>query len=110
MLKNLLVSLPTVADDHAATAAYAVSLGREFNAHLAAVAFAYQTVPIGIMGDHILPELLDDLQEEAETLAKGAVAKFDAATRGSGISAEARWMPASFAGAGDLFGQIALRF
>jgi nucleotide-binding universal stress UspA family protein len=111
MLKNLIVNLPTGTDaGDNATADYAISLAREFDAHLAAVAFAYEAVPIAMLGDDISPDIIDELQKEAEKAAKAAVAKFEEAIRGSGISAEVRWMTASFAGTADLFGRIARRF
>jgi nucleotide-binding universal stress UspA family protein len=54
--------------------------------------------------------LFDELQRESEEAAKAAVAKFEEAARGSGVSVEARWMSASFAGMAELFGRIARRF
>ena len=75
-----------------AFAEYSISLARAFDAHLAAVVFAYEDIP-----------------ESAEA-AKAKVAKFEETTRGSGISTEARWMRASPAGMAELFGRIARRF
>jgi nucleotide-binding universal stress UspA family protein len=109
MIKDLIVNLSTsVADD--ATATYAISLARELDAHLAAVAFAHEAVPVAMLVDDGAPEWIDELMNEAEEDAKAAIAAFDEATRGSGISAEARWMTASFVGTADLFGRIARRF
>ena len=109
MIKDMIVSLSIDAGDDT-VANYAISLAREFNAHLAAVAFAYETVPIAVLGDDGSPELIERLLEEAENSAKSAVARFESAIRGSGILAEARWMTTSFPGAGDTFGRIARRF
>src|SRR5690348_2912851 len=103
MLKSLLVNLPTTATDNAA-AEYAISLAREFDAHLAAIAFAYEAAPITMAAGDISPELIDEIYKEAERLAKGAVTKFENAIRGSGVSSDVRWMLASFAGTGELFG------
>ena len=91
MLKNMVVSLPMEPTDNA-FAEYSISLARAFDAHLAAVAFAYEDIP-----------------ESAKT-AKAKVAKFEEMTRGSGISTEARRMTASFAGMAELFARIARRF
>ncbi len=44
MIKNLLVNLSTLTKDDPARD-YAISLAREFGAHLAAVAFAYEPIP-----------------------------------------------------------------
>ena len=109
MLKDLIVNLSTdVADD--ATVDYAVSLARAFDAHLAAVAFAYETVPIAMLAEDAPSDWIDELQKEAEEAAKAAVAKLEEAARNSGVSVEARWMTASFAGTAELFGRIARRF
>jgi nucleotide-binding universal stress UspA family protein len=108
MIKDLIVNLSTSdAEDPAGD--YAISLAREFDAHVSAVAFAYEAIPIGTLGDGA-PEFIDELMKEAEENATTAIAKFEAATRGSGVSAEARWMSTSFAGTADTFGLMARRF
>jgi nucleotide-binding universal stress UspA family protein len=84
-----------------AFAEHSISLARAFDAHLAAVAFA-----IFVRSARAAYE---DIPESAEA-AKAKVAKFEETTRGSGISTEARWMKASFAGMAELFGRIARRF
>ena len=109
MIKDLVLNLSTTEGDNTA-ANYAISLAREFDAHLAAVAFAYEAIPVAMLIDDGAPEWIDELMKEAEDDAKAAVARFEEATRGSGISAEVRWMTASFAGTADLFGRIARRF
>ena len=63
MLKNMVVSLPMELTDDA-FAEYSISLARAFDAHLAAVVFAYEDIP-----------------ESAEA-AKAKVAKFEETTRG----------------------------
>jgi nucleotide-binding universal stress UspA family protein len=109
MIKNLVVNLSTTTGDNA-TADYAISIAREFDAHLSAVAFAYDAVPVAMVIDGVPPAWFDDMQQEAEDAAKAAVAKFNEAARVAGISAQARWLSASFAGTGDVFGRIARRF
>ena len=91
MLKNMVVSLPMEPTDNAFVE-YSISLARAFDAHLAAVAFAYEDIP------------------ESAATAKAKVAKFEQTIRGLGISTEARWMTASFAGMAELFARIARRF
>ena len=108
MLEEPVVNLPTGLGDNT-TAEYATSLAREFDAHLAGL-HSPPGRTNGHAGDDLTPELFDELQNEAETRAKEAVAKFEEAIRGSGVSAEVRWMPVSFAGTGDQFGLIARRF
>ena len=109
MLKNLVVNLPIEAKD-TATSDCAITLARIFDAHLAAVAFAYDAVPVALLGEDVPPEWIDELQEQAEEAAKAAVAKFEEGVRGSGISAESRCLTASLSGTGELFGRIARRF
>lgn len=109
MIKDLLVNLSIESGDDAMVD-YAVSCARAFDAHLAAVAFAYEAVPAAMLGDDALPELFEQMHKEAEDSAKEAIAKFEAATRGSGLSVESRWIPSSFSGTAELFGRIARRF
>jgi nucleotide-binding universal stress UspA family protein len=108
MIKDLIVNLSSRGTDDRA-GDYAISLAREFDAHVSAVAFAYEAVPIGMLGDGA-PEFIDELMKEAEENATAAVAKFEAAARGSGLSAEARWISASFAGTADTFACMTRRF
>ncbi len=109
MIKDLIVNLSIDGTD-SETVDYAISCARTFDAHLAAVAFAYEAVPAAMLGNDALPELFEQMQKEAEDSAKAAVAKFEEATRGSGLSFESRWISTSFVGTGDLFGRIARRF
>ena len=91
MIKDLLVNLSTGTSDKA-TGEYVISLAREFNAHLAAVAFAYEPVLIAMLDDGVPPVWYDEMLKEAEDAARATVDKFNETTRGSGISAEARWV------------------
>jgi nucleotide-binding universal stress UspA family protein len=108
MIKDLVVNLSIGTEDDAARD-YAISLARQFGAHLAAVAFAYEPIPPTVMIDGAPPEWFDELIQEAEKSADAAVDKFNVATRGSGILAEARRLTTTFAGSADLFGRIARR-
>ena len=87
MIKDLIVNLSIDGTD-SETVDYAISCARTFDAHLAAVAFAYEAVPAAMLGNDALPELFEQMQKEAEDSAKAAVAKFEEATRGSGLSFE----------------------
>ena len=109
MIKNLVVNLSTGKDEDGARD-YAVSLARELDAHLAAVAFAYEPIPAATLIDVAPGEWLDELRQEAEEAANAAIERFNAAVRGSGILAEARALTTTMAGAADLFGRIARRF
>ncbi len=109
MIKDIVLSLTKGADPDT-TIDYAVSVAAAFEAHLAGVAFAYETVPAAMLIDDVPPDWIDELRMEAETAAKAALTKFEEAARRAGISAESRRLDASFAGTADLFGRIARRF
>jgi nucleotide-binding universal stress UspA family protein len=109
MFKDMVVNLSVSKNDDA-TRDYAVSLARLFDAHLAGVAFAVEPVPPALLVEGGPPEWFDDLTQEAEASADAAVARFNEATRGSGILAEARRLTTSALGSGNLFSSIARRF
>jgi nucleotide-binding universal stress UspA family protein len=109
MIKDVVINLSADMNDDA-TVGYAVSLARAFDAHLAAVAFAYEAIPPGVMIDGAPSAWFDELQQEREQSAAAAVAKFNETTRGSGISTEAYWLSATIAGGADLFSRIVRRF
>ncbi|HEY7297031.1 MAG TPA: universal stress protein [Xanthobacteraceae bacterium] len=109
MIKNLVLNL-SIGKDEDGARDYAISLAREFGAHLAAVAFAYEPIPATTLIDDAPGEWFDELREQAEKSANSAVERFNAAVRGSGILAEARALTTTLTGAADLFGRIARRF
>jgi len=109
MIKNLVVNLSTGKDEDGARD-YAISLARELDAHLAAVAFAYEPIPAATLIGDASGEWLDELRQDAEEAANAAIERFNAAVRGSGILAEARALTTTMTGAADLFGSIARRF
>jgi nucleotide-binding universal stress UspA family protein len=109
MIKDLLINLAIgVGED--ATVDYALSLASAFEAHAAAVAFAYEAVPPAMLIDDVPPAWIDEFRQQAEDAAKAAVARFEAAARRAGVAAEARWAAASFVGTADTFGRLARRF
>jgi nucleotide-binding universal stress UspA family protein len=109
MIKDLLINLAVgVGED--ATVDYALSLAGAFEAHAAAVAFAYEAVPPAMLTDDVPPTWIDEFRQEAEAAAKAAVARFEAAARRAGVAAEARWAETSFVGTADAFGRLARRF
>jgi nucleotide-binding universal stress UspA family protein len=86
MIKDIMTNLD-VNSARAAAADYAISVARTFEAHVSAIAFAYEEV---------LPETL--------------VSRFEEAARRSGVSAEARVIQVGFEKAGEMFGRLARRF
>src|SRR3954452_6875997 len=107
MIKDLIVNLTEGGRDVAGP--YAISIAEMFDAHAAAVAFAYEPViPATVMGS--LPvSLIEEQRAENEKVAADAIAKFDAAAKRAGISFESRAMSASLTGAADRFGAMARR-
>lgn len=110
MIKDILFHLSTGADPDFA-AEYAVSVAEAFGAHLASVAFAYEPVlPATMMGGGLPVDFIEAQRASAEEAATRAKAKLDEMGRLSGISVESRLISTSFAGAADLFSQMARRF
>jgi nucleotide-binding universal stress UspA family protein len=109
MFKDIVVNLATdKADD--TTRDYAISLAREFGAHLAAIAFAVEPVAPALIAEGGPPEWFAEWMQEAEAAAQAAVGRFNEAVRGSGLLTDARWLTAGVGGAADLFGRMARRF
>jgi nucleotide-binding universal stress UspA family protein len=109
MIKDIVINLPTgVKDDH--SVAFAISMARMFEAHLAGVAFAYEAISPALFGDDVPVEWIDALRADAENAANGAIARFDEAVGRAGISAQSGRLAATFAGTAELFGRIARRF
>jgi nucleotide-binding universal stress UspA family protein len=109
MIKDLVVNLTGGAPrDFAAD--YAISIAKTFNAHVGGVAFAYEPVIPGSLLGGIPVDLIEAQRAENAKTANAAVARFEAAARATGVSAETRILDASIEGAADLFGRIARRF
>ena len=83
-----------------------------FNAHLSGIAFAYDPTVPAIAGgcEVMLPGWIEEERGKAAERAKTAVAKFEAAARREGLSAESRVLNATARKAPNLFAQIARRF
>jgi nucleotide-binding universal stress UspA family protein len=109
MIKDLVVNLTgSTPQDFAAD--YAISIAKMFAAHLAGIGFVYEPVIPGSLLGGIPVDLIEAQRQENAKAAKAAVARFEAAAKAAGLSAEVRILDASIAGAADLFGRIARRF
>jgi len=108
MIKDIVVNLGLGSNDPAVD--YAVSMAEVFEAHLLAIAVSYDPIiPGNVMGG-IPPEIIEGQRRESDKLARAAIARFEQAANRAGISAEARTINASLAGAADKIGSIGRRF
>lgn len=109
MIKDIVLNL-SLEKAHDPAVDYAVSVAETLNAHLAGVAFAYEPViPPMLMGG-VSVDFIDAQRAQNEKTAKAAIARFDAATKREGLSAESRLMTASLSEAITRFGRVARRF
>jgi nucleotide-binding universal stress UspA family protein len=109
MIKDLVVNLTLeAARDPAAD--FAVSIAAAFQAHIAAVAFAFDPVVTPAVLDGLSPTWVDAQRDESRAAAKAAVDRFEAAAAREGLSAEHRFFETSLGDAIALFGRIARRF
>ncbi len=109
IIKDIVVNL-SVAEGGNYAGDYAVSVAAALDAHVTGIAFAYDPiVPVASTG-YIPPEVIETQQHDSEEAAKAAMSHFSAAADRAGVTAEPTMLAASFAGAGQQFGQIARRF
>jgi nucleotide-binding universal stress UspA family protein len=109
MIKDLLVNI-AVGIENDATLDYAFALAKAFEAHAAGVALAQEAVPPAMLADEVPPTWIEEFRLAAREAADAAVARCNAAAGRAGIAVEARAMPASYDGGGELFARIARRF
>jgi nucleotide-binding universal stress UspA family protein len=109
MLKDIIVNL-TVDAAHDVAADFAISMGREFQAHVSAVGFAYEPVIPGSVFGSMAVELVQTQRRELERAAQAAVTYFDDGARRVGLSADSRMVTLSLAEAAGTFGRLARRF
>lgn len=108
MIKDIVVSLGLGEQDPAGT--FAVSVAETFEAHLLGVAFSFDPIiPYSPMGG-IPAEFIESQRAESDKTARSAIARFEAAAKRAGISAETRVINSSAASASDQLGRIARRF
>jgi nucleotide-binding universal stress UspA family protein len=109
MIKDLVVNLP-VGNRPTAAADYAISIAEAFGAHISGIAFAYEPVVAPTVMGGIPADWIEAQRGESAKDANAAIARFEAATQRSGLSAEHRILPATVGSAADFFGRIARRF
>ncbi len=109
MIKDIVVNLDVDAAQPVA-ADYAVSLARAFDAHLSAVAFAYEEALPASIFSRVAVELIEAQRRKCEVAAESAVAKFDESARRSGVSPQSHIFKSGVARAAEHFGHLARRF
>ena len=108
MIKDIIVNLD-LSSSPGFTGDYALSVARTFDAHVSAIAFAYEAPLPGFFG-HVAIELMQAERVRCETAAQNAIAAFNEAARPNGLSTEARQLSAGMAQAADTFGRLTRRF
>ena len=110
MIKDIALALE-VGSSRDAARDYAISVATAFNAHVAAIGFAYEPMLPPIDTGSAVPfEMIDAMREENKQAAAAAIARFEEAARLAAVSAELRMIEASVSGATKVFGSIARSF
>jgi nucleotide-binding universal stress UspA family protein len=110
MIKDILLALE-VGSARDAARDYAISVSAAFNAHIAAIGFAYAPMLPPMDPVSALPlAILDAERETNRQAASDAIARFEEAARLAAVSAESRLVEASFSDATNVFGSIARTF
>jgi nucleotide-binding universal stress UspA family protein len=110
MIKDIVVNL-SVGEGGKSTGDYAVSIAGALEAHIAGIAFVYDSnVPVSSGTAYISVKIIDAVRRDHEVAAKVAIDRFVKATSRAGVSAEPLTLTTSFDDTGDQFGQIARRF
>src|SRR5690348_5951230 len=94
-IKDIVLSVPLSAGADS-TIDYAVSLAATFNARMTGIAFAYEQMPIGLLGDETWVASIEQLRKEAEDAAKAAIGRLQRAARAVDVSNDTRWISATY--------------
>ena len=110
MIKDIVVNL-SVREGEKSTEDYAVSIASALEAHIAGIAFVYNSnIPVSSATAYIPVEVIDAVRRDHEVAAKVAIDRFVKTTWRAGVSAEPLTLTTSFDDTGDQFGQIARHF
>jgi len=110
MIKDILVSLPVGATSSDAAVDYAISMATGFDAHLAGLALTYQPYVPGNVFNGVAANIVASYRAQLEKASKDAIAKFDAAARRAGVSAQSHLLETELARIDELFAQTARQF
>jgi len=107
MIKDILVNLSTQTDRDAARD-YAISVAREYGAHVTGVAFDYEAGIPGTTFDGGAASVIAAYRAENRRVAQSAKDRFESLTKKAGVLAEAHILTPGVVGAGALFGNTAI--
>jgi nucleotide-binding universal stress UspA family protein len=106
VIKDVLTNLAVDESRHA-TLDYAISVAREFDAHLDGIAFAYEPIEPGAVFDRHSVSIIGAQRLANERAAQTAVKEFEEATGKNGLSAQGRIVPSSIAASPNIFARLA---
>src|SRR5262245_66493986 len=106
MIKDLLVNL-SVGKQRDIAGEFALSVGATFDAHVSAIAFAYEPPIGGSVFDGMVPSVIDSWRAERESEAKQARESFEGRARIGKIKVDSRIISDGTANAGQLFAGFA---
>jgi nucleotide-binding universal stress UspA family protein len=109
VIKDIVVNLATGNSRDPATA-YAISVARMFDAHIAGVAMCYSPVILAAGMEAVSADFVESLREESARMANEAIGRFKQAAAKAGLSAEAQMVETSIEGSPRTFGHIARTF
>jgi nucleotide-binding universal stress UspA family protein len=109
MIKDIVLNLPSgTARDVASE--FSISVAKLFEAHLSAVAFAYDPPAVAMGYDGVTPTLIDTWRAEYRAEAERAQAAFDERVRKEGIIADSRVLFDDVASCARTFSEIARNY
>ena len=109
MIKDIVVNL-TVGAQRDAAADFALSMAREFGAHVAGTSFCYDMVVPGSVFGSVATGLVQAQRAESEKIATAAISGFEQNAKLAGVSYETRLFHAPLTDAVEMFGRIARRY
>jgi len=109
MIKDIVVNLG-VGQRKGSAGDYAVSVANALEAHITAIAFAYDPIDLVSQLGYVATEVMREQWRDYRGEAQAVLDRFLEVASRTGISAEPLMLNTSFASAGDRFGRIARRF
>jgi nucleotide-binding universal stress UspA family protein len=109
MIKDIIVNV-SIDKERDVAGNFAISVAAAFEAHLSAVAFAYEPAVDGMDFTGAAAAVLEDIRAESQDAADRARARFEDACRRASISFDARTLSAGVSDAAVMFGVAARNY